>query len=361
MGDSMNLSASRRRCQATGSSARQAWILLLPAIAMVGCLTMVAVLPAQNAAKQAGGAVAKDKEFGKDLVKRPEGFEVLATDGSRLRIRLLDETIPLKTPFGMLSIPATDIHSIDFASRVPSDVAERVAAAIRKLANVEFKVREEGGAELFALGAVAYAPLIEAAKNEDQEVAWRAEQLVERLRDSVDERLLDSRDQDRVVTASSQIAGTIDLDALRVETALFGEQHIQLALVRHLGLPGEAEDSMGPVEADPGTLHKYQNQMGQTLLFRVTGPQPVAQKGAVWGTNVYTLDSSLAAAAVHAGAVAPGQTAVVAVMIAGPQNGFAGSNRNGITSQNWGQYPGAFVFKPVKGGRNMRAPLQLRR
>ncbi len=347
MGDNVNstrASRPRRRAEAHGDT-RQARLWLLLALAVSGCLMAGALVPAQQAAKQADRAVPKDEQFGKDLMKRPEGFEVLAADGSRLRVRLLDPMVPLKTPFGTLSIPAADIHRIDFASRVPADVDQRVADAIAKLGDDEFKLREQGGAELLSLGAVAYAPLLAAARHEDPEVAWRAESLLERLRETVDRQLLISRDEDSIVTANSQIAGTIELETLRVDTALFGEQQIKLALLRRLSFGSESNEEQGPVAPDPGTLHKYQNQVGKTLRFRVTGPAPGQQRGSVWGSNVYTLDSSLALAAVHSGAVAPGQTKVVSVTILGPQNAFVGSNRNGIVSSNWGQYPGAFVVK----------------
>ncbi len=207
---------------------------------------------------------------------------------------------------------------------------------------------------------MAYAPLLDAAQSDDPEVAWRAELLLERLRETVDEKLLLSRDEDLIVTTGSQISGAIELETLHVDTALFGEQRVTLALLRRMSLGNGEDEELGPVSPDPGTLHQYQNQVGTTLLFRVSGPQPGQQRGAIWGTDTYTLDSSLAAAAVHCGAVAPGQTKVVSVTILGPQNGFVGSNRNGIVSQDWPQYPGAFVVKPVKGGQNPNAPPRLR-
>lgn len=353
--------ASPVRCQ--GSSAhgsRGLPLLLVVAMTATGCLMAVSAIPAHQVAKQPAVDTGKDQKLDTEQAKRPEGFEVQATDGSRLRVRLLDPMIPLKTPFGTLSIPVADVHRIEFASRVPDEMAKRVADAITKLGHDEFKVREQGGAELLALGAVAYTPLLEAAKSKDPEVARRAELLLERLRETVDEQLLLSRDKDTILTENSQIAGTIQLEALHVETGLFGEQQIKLALLRRLSFGSEGNDQLGPVLPDPGTLAKYTNQIGKTMLFRVTGPAPGRQHVPVWGTGMYTLDSNLALAAVHCGAVAPGQTKVVSVTIMGPQNRFVGSNRNGITTTNWAQYPAAFVVKPAKGAQNPNAPLGLR-
>ncbi len=100
----------------------------------------------------------------------------------------------------------------------------------------------------------------------------------------------------------------------------------------------------GRVLADPGTLSNYQGQVGKVLLIRVTG----TTTGNVWGTGVYTDDSTLAAAAVHAGVVGNGKTAVVRVTILAGQNAYQGSARNGVTSQNYGNWDGSFKVEAVK-------------
>ena len=64
--------------------------------------------------------------------------------------------------------------------------------------------------------------------------------------------------------------------------------------------------------------------------------------GALWGTDIYTLDSSLSVAAVHMGVLKPGQTGYVRVTILGPTANFSGSTRNGLSSSNFQNYPGAY-------------------
>jgi hypothetical protein len=59
---------------------------------------------------------------------------------------------------------------------------------------------------------------------------------------------------------------------------------------------------------------------------------------------VYSLDSTLALAAVHAGVLKPGQAGTVRVKILGPQPNLAASIRHGVTSQPFGPYPGSFEF-----------------
>jgi hypothetical protein len=178
-----------------------------------------------------------------------------------------------------------------------------------------------------------------------------------------------------VYTADSKFTGRLSRSALRVATAQFGEQSLRLCDVRSLGGPAE-EDGPARGDPDPGTLMAFQGAAGRTLAFTVTGAAagapavppgggPIGPGGfilipggvppaGVWGTDVYTLDSALALAAVHAGVVRPGQTKVVRVTILGPQGGFTGSTRNGVTSQPFGPFPGGFKF--VKAERAGAAP-----
>lgn len=91
---------------------------------------------------------------------------------------------------------------------------------------------------------------------------------------------------------------------------------------------------------DPGTLTGYSSQVGDVLKFEVTGKT----LGYVYGSGPYTTDSSLAVAAVHAGLLQVGQTGVVMVEILGPQDSFAASDRNGVSTMSWTSYPSAFQF-----------------
>jgi hypothetical protein len=88
----------------------------------------------------------------------------------------------------------------------------------------------------------------------------------------------------------------------------------------------------------PDNMVALGHQIGQTFYFRVHG-QAV---GCVWGTDVYTGDSALAAAAVHAGAVELGETCVVKVTVVEPLQQYDGSTRNGITSHSYGPYNTAY-------------------
>ena len=88
----------------------------------------------------------------------------------------------------------------------------------------------------------------------------------------------------------------------------------------------------------PARIQDLCDTPGTTYYFRVTA----ASDGSVWGTDVYTGDSSLALAAVHAGAVKPGETAVVRVTVMRPLSHYQGSVRNGVTSHDYGRYGTAY-------------------
>lgn len=104
--------------------------------------------------------------------------------------------------------------------------------------------------------------------------------------------------------------------------------------------PVSADDGV-PAMEDPGNLVAYRNLLGSTLSIRVTG----STDGAIWGSGPYSDDSAVAVAAVHAGLVAPGETAVVRVMIAGPQSGFIGADMNGVSSNDYGSWGGSYEFQ----------------
>ena len=151
---------------------------------------------------------------------------------------------------------------------------------------------------------------------------------------------LEVRPNDIIQTDDMKISGRIAAVALKVDTFQFGELSLKLSDVRSLRSPSMVEPEAVPknVLADPGTLTNLHNQIGKTFHFRVTG----SVQGTIWGTDTYTSDSPLATAAVHAGAVQPGQTGIVKVTIVPPLPAFNGSTRHGVTSSAYGPFPGAY-------------------
>ncbi|MEZ4410158.1 MAG: LCCL domain-containing protein [Polyangiales bacterium] len=89
------------------------------------------------------------------------------------------------------------------------------------------------------------------------------------------------------------------------------------------------------------TPHRGRN--GQA--FRVYCP-PGGSPGTVWGTGVYTDDSSVCGAAAHAGRITLAQGGAFTLRILPGLPAYRGSTANGVTTQNYGNYPGSFSIQP---------------
>ena len=180
---------------------------------------------------------------------------------------------------------------------------------------------------------------MKATKHSDPEIAGRAEALVKKLEETVSPELLKKREFDVVHTAHSKIAGKIEANSLKAMTLQFGEVQFQLVHVMTLlSKNSVAVEDTTNVEPAPANLGYLQAHIGKTFRFKVTA-NPA---GSVWGTDVYTTDSTLAAVVIHAGLLKPGQTGVISVSIVQSPNLFVGSLRNGVTSTAYDRYPAAY-------------------
>ncbi|MBI1916079.1 MAG: hypothetical protein HYS12_15300 [Planctomycetes bacterium] len=105
----------------------------------------------------------------------------------------------------------------------------------------------------------------------------------------------------------------------------------------------------GPIVAqpDPGSPGGLRGQNGKVFHFEVTG----ANAGTVWGTDIYTDDSPIAMAAVHAGVLKVGEKAVVKVTILPGQGSYSGSMRNGISTSDYGPWQGSYKVEPARRKR----------
>src|SRR5688500_3014661 len=77
-------------------------------------------------------------------------------------------------------------------------------------------------------------------------------------------------------------------------------------------------------------LRSLEGKIGQSFFFQVTGDA----NGPLWGTDIYTSDSNLGTACVHAGLLKVGQTGVVKVTMVQPLPVFHGTLRNGVASRD---------------------------
>jgi hypothetical protein len=272
--------------------------------------------------------------------------EVKCVDDSTIKIKLLDDKLELVTKYGFLQVAVADIRRIEFAHRCPAEVAEKIMTAISKLGHPDFPTRERATADLKAYRERAYPFLLKAIKHDDPEVSRRADESVKFIQAKVPAALLDARDSDVVHTDDSKITGKLTAQTLRVSTSLFGEQPVRVADLRSLrtGAAVAAEELRDATPA-PATLAAFHQQFGKEMVFNVTGYVPGPQQPSLWGTDLYTLDSSLAAAAVHAGIAKPGEVVSIRVRIVQSPPQYAASFRNGVNSTAYGNFPaGAFEF-----------------
>ena len=98
------------------------------------------------------------------------------------------------------------------------------------------------------------------------------------------------------------------------------------------------------VAADaPANMHGLCETVGATYYFRVTG----VTEGQLWGTDIYSGDSTIGAAAVHAGLLKPGETDFLKITVVTPPEKFPGIVRNGVTSTDYGRYQYAWKLSAI--------------
>jgi hypothetical protein len=176
--------------------------------------------------------------------------------------------------------------------------------------------------------------LIDAAERDEITIRDRAEREVDRLRARAELAVseVQSRADDEV--RARQQALLQALKPLQDQHARQGKLDEALAIRERIrGLKA----NLLRAQPDPGSLAGVdQPQPGMSQLFDVTG----SSDGMVWGSDVYTGDSTLATAAVHAGVLQPGERGVVRVTFVDTLNvAFVGSERNGILSDSFGPWP----------------------
>jgi hypothetical protein len=93
----------------------------------------------------------------------------------------------------------------------------------------------------------------------------------------------------------------------------------------------------------PTNMHGLCETVGTTYYFRVVG----VTEGQLWGTDTYSGDSTIGAAAVHAGLLKPAETGILRVTVVTPPEKFPGTTRNGVTSTEFGKYQYAWRLSAI--------------
>lgn len=85
-------------------------------------------------------------------------------------------------------------------------------------------------------------------------------------------------------------------------------------------------------------------EVGKTVKFNCPAGG-AGKEGTVWGTDTYTLDSSICTAAVHAGKLQLDSGGLVTIEMRPGESSYRGSTRNGIKTNDYGAYGSSFVVK----------------
>jgi len=89
------------------------------------------------------------------------------------------------------------------------------------------------------------------------------------------------------------------------------------------------------------TARNLRTQVGKRFNFRCSAAGSLAT---VWGSSIYTDDSSICSAAVHAGYITVLSGGPVTLEIQSGQSAYQGSHRNGVTTASWRNWTGSFIF-----------------
>jgi hypothetical protein len=103
----------------------------------------------------------------------------------------------------------------------------------------------------------------------------------------------------------------------------------------------------GPVIEAGCSYDGRQLEGNDGTAYRVSCP-PSCNQGSVYGTGVYTADTSICRAGIHAGAI-PAEGGTVTVLLQPGRPAYRGSEQNGIKSRDYGKYSRSFAI--VTAGR----------
>ncbi len=126
------------------------------------------------------------------------------------------------------------------------------------------------------------------------------------------------------------------------------------AVQRRAGEP--AATPLQPAEASQVCPDNFSAYADSDETVRCTCSPEATQKGSIWGSDVYTTDSSVCRAALHAGVINRRGGPVTVVARPGERR-YLGVTRNGITSSNYGPYKTSFVFEGGPRTTTQSAPI----
>jgi hypothetical protein len=97
------------------------------------------------------------------------------------------------------------------------------------------------------------------------------------------------------------------------------------------------------------TALSVEERLGERFTYHCP---PAGGASVVWGTDTYTVDSSVCTAAVHAGMIGFDNGGDVTIEVEEGRDAYTGSQRNGVSTLAYGAYDSSFVFVSAGGPRS---------
>ena len=144
-------------------------------------------------------------------------------NGSIVQQATLLDSVEIETKLGKLTIPANEVHRIDFGFRLSDDDAKKLDEAMRHLKSDKHAFREGATKTLLGMGRLAYPTLLEHRKGSDLETTRRVEDLIKEIQAKAPPGGFITRRTDIVRTSDSVLSGQITLSFLRIHCEIFGE------------------------------------------------------------------------------------------------------------------------------------------
>ena len=107
------------------------------------------------------------------------------------------------------------------------------------------------------------------------------------------------------------------------------------------GRPDGGPPTIPATWATTATSYTCPADVGRRFVYSCPAGGPA---GSIWGTDVYTHDSSICTAAVHVGRITLAAGGVITMEMAAGQASYTSSTRNGITSGSWGSWGCSFTI-----------------
>ena len=114
-----------------------------------------------------------------------------------------------------------------------------------------------------------------------------------------------------------------------------------LAVIFGSGTPAAPPPTSTGGSGWDATATAFRGHNGERFTFTC---EPGGHAASVWGTDIYTDDSRVCSAAVHAGLITFASGGTVVIEIRAGLASYTGSDRNGVSSGNWGNWVGSYVF-----------------